>query len=95
MPANGHNSISLTVNSFQNFIRNCLRDEYICYIIFAWSVHDYFKPLQSLTLLDVIYETDEAVVSFYNNQLVSNFHDYKGHCNSMGVGMIVLDVRDV
>lgn len=81
MADNGHHFIGLTVYYFRNFIFDWMREVYGCYILFSRSVHEPLKQFEILSLLDIIYGSDEEFESFHSDQPPSNVHGDLGHPN--------------
>lgn len=58
---NGHYYIGFTVHSLIDFICHWMGDVSDCYNLFSRSLYEPFNSLQSLSPLDVIYESYEEL----------------------------------
>lgn len=74
MPDNGHYHFGLTVHSVQDFISDWMGSVNDYYILYSRSLYEAFKPYQTLSPLEVIYETGEESRSFNDDRPEPKFH---------------------
>lgn len=94
MPVSLHYYIGPTVHSFTDFIFDWMWDVYGYHILFSTSIHEPFKPFQSLYLQNVIFKSDEEFSQFHNDQLAPHFLDDVGHSNFYDIRILDLDDSD-
>lgn len=91
MSDNERYCIGLVAHLFKDYICDRRADLYDCFILFSRSLNEPFKPIQSLSPLDVIQKCDGELGTFDNDQPATGFHDDIGHSSFNDVRMLKLD----
>lgn len=88
MPDNGHYYVVLTVHFFKDSTCDWTGIVHDSFMLHSWFLNEPFKPFQTLSLLEIMYESDEETGSFDNDQPELNFLVGLGRTNLYSAGIL-------